>query len=425
MLVGRTRLDAAILGALLIGVLAVPAAALAQDGDPTAEPTARMRFLAGHRFGPTDLLVGGEPVYEGLDYGAITDYVDVPAGAFVLEADGPQSTEASVDLEAAGHYTAVLVPVEGGVELAVVADRPKPKAGKAQVRVVSLCAECGPIRYDALYHKKALAKTLDYGKGKRAGKYVPVKAGPLQLVAAVRGADDALADFDPLDIAPGTSHSLFVVGQDPSAVMLVPALDAAITSARFLNASREPYVVDVYVDGKRMAKRIYPGQAATKPSQLLAGEHLVQVVEAGQEPADGTIHEGVVDFPAGAVAVEAVAGESLEAVPMPTSRATKPRTSRIRFAHVDPEIPAVDIELRGMEPVLGLEPGSWTDYLTVPGNSSYAWIRPSDDPASIYHELPLDLGPNQNVTAYLGGSPQVPTVELVIVSDPVAKGKKK
>ena len=75
--------------------------------------------------------------------------------------------------------------------------------------------------------------------------------------------------------------------------------------------------------------------------------------------------------------------------------------------------------------VLGLEPGSWTDYLTVPGSSSYAWIRPSDDPASIYHELPLDLGPNENVTAYLGGSPDIPSVELVLVSDPLAKGKKK
>lgn len=425
MLLGRTRFLTCALGAALIGALAVPAAVLGQEGEATTEPTAKMRFLAGHRFGPTDLLVGGEPIYVGLGYGAITDYVDVPAGVFVLEADGPQSTEASVDLKADDHYTAVLVPVEGGVELAVVADTPKPKAGKAQARVVSLCAECGPVRFDALGQKKALAKTLDYAKGKRAGKYVPVRTGPLQLVADVRGADDTLPDFDTVDIAPGTSHSLFVVGQDPSAVMLVPALDAAISSARFLNASREPFVVDVYVDGMKVAKRIYPGQAARKPSQLLAGEHLVQVVEAGQKPAAGTLREGAVDFPFGAVAVEAVAGTSLEALPMPTSRATKPETSRIRFAHVDPEIPAVDIELRGMEPVLRLEPGQWTDYMTVPGNSSYAWIRPSDDLASILHEVPLDLGPNENVTAYLGGSPEIPSVDIVIVSDPVAKAKKK
>jgi len=317
------------------------------------------------------------------------------------------------------------VPVEGGVELVVVADKPKPSAGKAQARVVSLCAECGPVRYDALYHKKALAKKLDYAKGKRAGKYVPVKSGPLQLVAGVRGADDPLAGFETVDIAPGTSYSLFVVGQGPSAVMLVPALDAAISSARFLNASREPIVADVYVDGRKVAQRIDPGQAANKPSQLLAGEHLVQVVEAGMKPAAGTLHEGVVDFPAGPVAVEVVAGKSLEALPMPTSLASKPKTTRIRFAHVDPEIPAVDIELRNMEPVLRLEPGQWTDYMTVPGNSSYAWIRPSDDVSSIFHEVPLDLGPRENVTAYLGGSPEIPSVDIVIVSDPFAKGKKK
>ncbi len=192
-----------------------------------------------------------------------------------------------------------------------------------------------------------------------------------------------------------------------------------------MNASREPSVVDVYVDGKKVAKRIFPGQAAAKPVELLAGDHFVQVVETGKKPSAGALVEGTVEFPRGAVGVEAVAGESLEAVNVPTSTAPKPKVSQIRFAHIDPEIPAVDIDLRGMEPIVGLEAGEWTDYMTVPGNSSYVWIRPSDRPQDIYHEFPLDLGPGENLTGYLAGSPDIPTVEVVIVSDPVAKAKKK
>lgn len=420
----RSTLASAIVVAM---AMTMPAAVFGQGSDESAadSPTAKLRFLAGNRFGPTDMLIDGEPVFEDLVYADISDYVDVPAGEIALEAAGFQPAERTLALKPDTAYTAVLVPVADGVEIALVADSPKPKAGQARVRVVSLCPECTSVDYDAAGVKKPLAKRLDYAKGKLAGEYMKVKPGQLQLLARAKGADEPLAGFDPVTVDPGTSHSLFVVGQDAAGVTLVPAMDAAISSARFMNASREPKVVDIYLDGKKVVKRLFPGQAAQKPVDTLAGDHLVQVVETGTKPAKGSLVEGMAAFPRGAVAIEAVAGESLEAVNIPTSKAPKPKTSRIRFAHIDPEIPAVDIDLRGMDPILGLEVGEWTDYMTVPGNSSYVWIRPSDDPMGIYHEFPLDLAPGENLTGYLAGSPDIPTVEVVLVPDAYAKSKKK
>lgn len=435
--------------AVLVALLAIPGAAFAQDtetpGTPEiTEPTepvemARVRFLFGSPHGTLDVYVGGEIMLEGFELGQATDYMDVPAGKQLFEVTGqgmslsevqgsygtglfPNSAEATQKLKAGAAYTAVInTNGGGGTEFKFIKDNPKPKAGQAFVRVVSLCPVCGPINYTTAGSKKPLAK-LHYSQDKLAGKYAKVKPGEVDLIPRIEGLSRTAFELDPITIEPGTSSSLFVIGENGAVMTLLPVVDAALSSARFMNASRMPPVLDVYVDGKKRAKRLAPGQAALKASNLLAGEHLVQVVEVGKKPADGTLAEATVLFPAGATAVEVGAGETIEAVAAPTAVAPKAKTPRIRFAHVDPEIPAVDIEIDGVDNIEGLAVGEWTDYITMPGDSSYLWVRPANT-GGIYHEMPLDLGPG-NSTAYLGGSPDIPSVDFVFVEDKVAKKKK-
>ena len=201
----------------------------------------------------------------------------------------------------------------------------------------------------------------------------------------------------------------------------VAVLDGEAASALFVNASREPTVVDVYVDGKKVAKKLSSRQAAPKASNMLFGEHLVQVVETGKTATDGLLGEATIDFPIGATAVEVFAGDTLEAVPIVANRVPKAETPQIRFAHVDPEIPPLNIEIEGFDPIEALAVGEVTDYITLPGDSSYVWIRLASKPETIYHETPLELTSGQNVTAYLGGSSAIPSVDFVLVVDPVAK----
>jgi|GEM_PF-4499938 len=448
----------AIVIAALIALLVIPGSAFAQEAEPvesaesmaSAEPaeeaaspkTARVRFLHGSLHGPIDAYVGGELMLEELEFGQISDYMDVPAGEQLLEVVGqgmrldeargmygtgvfPNIAEATQKLKAGATYTAVVnLSDASGTEFLILKDKPKPAAGKAMVRVVGgICEACGQLDYAVEGSRKMLAENLHYDDDRYAGKYLKMKPGELDVILRVHGNKKPAADFEPVVLEPGTSNSLYVVGRlDNRTVTLVPAVDAALSSARFMNASRVPPVLDVYVDGKKVAKRLGPGQAAPKASNLLSGNHLVQVVEVGKKPVDGTLAEATMSFPAGAVAVEVGAGESIEAVSAPTGVVAKAKTPQIRFAHVDPEIPAVNIEIEGLDPVEGLAVGEWTDYLTLPGDSSYLWIRPADDPNGIYHEMPLDLGPG-NYTAYLGGSAAIPTVEFVIVKDKAARKK--
>ncbi|MEA2026231.1 MAG: DUF4397 domain-containing protein [Chloroflexota bacterium] len=439
--------------AVLIALLVMPGLALAQEAEEpvtSADPAevvapvemAGVRLLHGHAHGPADFFVDGELLHEGLEFGQITDYLDVPAGKRLLQAVGegmttdqlgdqlgsgvfPDSAAATLKLKAGARYTAVANGAGPGIEIKLIQDKAKPKVGQAQARVVSLCYACGPMSYSIAGSKKPVAKYLHYPEGKLVGKYAKVKPGEVDLIPRVVNGPGQAADFEPVSIDPGTVMTLFVLGSEPASITLVSAVDAAISSARFMNASRVPPVLDVYVDGKKAAKRLGPGQSAPKVANLLSGEHLVQVVEVGSKPARGTLAEATVSFPAGAVAVEVGAGESIEAVTAPTSVVAKAKTPQVRFAHIDPEIPAVRIEIEGLDPVERLELGEWTDYITLSGDSSYLWIRPADDPNGIYHELPLDLVAGENYTAYLGGSATIPTVDLVIARDAVArKGKK-
>ena len=457
----RTRFgtpSVAIVIAALVALLVIPGSAFAQEAESvestepmaSAEPaeeaapveTAKVRFLHGSLHGPIDAYVGGDLMLEGLEFGQISDYMDVPVGGQLLEVVGqgmtldeargmygtgvfPNIAEATQTLKADAAYTVVVnLSDASGTEFLILKDKPKPAAGKAMLRVVGgICEACGQLDYAIEGSRKMLAQNLHYDDDRFAGKYLKLKPGELDVSLRVHGNKKPAADFEPVVLEPGTSNSLYVVGRlDNGTVTLVPAVDAALSSARFMNASRQPPVLDVYVDGKKVAKRLGPGQPAPKASSLLSGEHLVQIVEVGKKPADGTLAEATVDFLPGATAVEVGAGESIEAMSAPASVAAKAKTPQIRFAHIDPEIPAVNIEIEGLDPVEGLAAGEWTDYITLPGDSSYLWIRPADDPNGIYHEMPLDLGPG-NSTAYLGGSAAIPTVDFVIVKDKAAKKK--
>jgi hypothetical protein len=463
--------SALIISAALIALLLIPAGVLAQEAEPSepaesaaptesAEPAAtetteeapppamaKVRFLHGAQAGPLDLYVDGELLATMGGFGEIGDFMEIPAGKPLLEiwdsgVDPVAAKAAGGDLADMGYAkakaklkadtmsTIVATPDQGGfTEIKVVGHKPKPAAGKALVSFVNLCSNCEPLTVvpDGTKAKKAVAKKAIAKKAKYAkpSKAKAVEPGELDLQVLEGKKLKKAADPDAVMLDPDTIYTLFGIGwtQADQPYAIVPAVDAQSSSVRFLNASRQPPVVDVYVDGKKVAGRLGPRHPAPKLANVLSGEHLVQVTEVGKKPADGLISEATVMFPAGTVASEIGAGESIEAVAAPASLAAKAATPQIRFAHIDPETPAVNIEIEGLDPVEGLAVGEWTDYMPLPGGESYLWIRPADDPGGIYHETPFGVDPG-NSTVFVGGSAAIPTVEIVVSPDPVLKAKK-
>jgi hypothetical protein len=418
----------------LIIPLVIPVSAFAQDteaADPASaetteeapQETAMVRFLDGSHSMNMDFYVDDAPMVTGLEDGGITEYMEVPAGKHrVSVAANDQSSldEATVKLKANTRTTVAGISGEDSAATVVqyVQDKPKPAVGSSRLRIVNLCSNCGTVDVmpDAS-KKQRLAKMLDFPK---STKYMKVKPGELDLM--VRSGEDTW-DLDPIAIEASTAGTLFLTRWIVDGTFLpIFVTDAGASTLMFLNPAREGAPVDVYVDAELVAQKLGPG-SMRKPVALPSGEHLVQVVAAGTMPADGALVEADLDLEPGPLAMIVGVGSAVEAVPVPTSRGPGAETPRIRFVHADAETPSIDIELRDLAPVLNLEFGEATDYITLAEESSYFWIRPADGSGGPFHEAPLDLGPG-NYTAYVGGTPEPPTIDIAVVQDKLAKTKK-
>ncbi len=426
---------------VLVALLVTPPSALAQAVEPSespdaaivteapeAVPMAKVRFLHGSHAGLLEFQIDDTSMVEDLDMGQVSEYMDIPAGAHVvsIKAAGPGGAELDRSKLKLKANTLTTIVGNDGVhdssvtEVRVLTDKPKPVVGRTQLRIVDLCSNCSGV--DVMTDtskKKPMAKKLGFPK---ATKYMKVAPGELDLMVRPGDTNQQTWDLDPITLEPNSANTLFLVRWVIDGTFLpVVAVDAAASSLLALNASREGPALDVYVDGKLATKKLAPGQAG-KSMKALSGEHLVQVVEAGTDPADGSLAEGQVTLEPGALAMIVGVGSSLEAVAAPMTKARAAKTPQIRFVHADADTPTVDIDLQDLDLIEGLAFGDMTEYVTLPGDSSYFWIRPNDGSGGPFHEAPLDLGPG-NYTAYLGGSANDATVEFVIVRDAVAKKK--
>lgn len=420
----------------LIIPLAIPVPAMAQDAEVTepesaetttaapARDTALVRFLDASHAGSMDFHVDDTPLVVGLPDDGISGYMEVPAGKrriTVVANDPPSTDEATVKLKAGTKTT--IAGTSGDHDssvtlVRVVKDKLKPVVGSSRLRIVNLCSNCDGV--DVLpdgKKKPRLARKLGFLKATKDLKLPP---GELDLMVKPGDKNQQTWDLEPIELEDSTAATLFLtrwIIDDTFKPILVTEAGASTLMA--LNPARDGMPVDVYVDGKLAAQKLGAG-SFRKPVKLSSDEHLVQVVETGTDPADGVLAEELLDLEPGPRAMVVGVGSSLETAPALTSRAPAAKTPRIRFVHADAETPALDIELRDLDPVLDLEFGETTEYITLADQSSYLWLRPADGSGGPFHETPLDLGPG-NYTAYVGGTPEPPTIDMVIVPDKTAK----
>lgn len=440
MRVFRLRSMALILAVGLVTPLCVPPAATAQDDGATepgaadapdpasAQKMALVRFLDASHADSMDFYVDDAPMVVGLSGEDISGYMEVPAGKrrFSLVATDPPSTdEATIKLKPGSRTTIAGTPGNNDSSVSVIRaikDKPKPVVGSSRLRIVNLCSNCGGV--DVLRDgkkKQRMAKGLPYGKATKDLKMAP---GQLDLRVKPGDGNQRTWDLEPIELENSTAGTLFltrwIIDETFKPVYVT---DAGASTLMALNPAREGVPVDVYVDGALAAQKMGAG-SMRKPVKLASGEHLVQVVESGTDPTDGVLAEGSLELEPGPHAMIVGVGSTLEATPAVTARAAGADTPRIRFVHADAETPTLDIELRDLDPVLDLAFGESTDYLTLADQSSYAWLRPADGSGGMLHEMPLDLGPG-NYTAYIGGTAEPPTIDMVIVRDEVAGAKKR
>lgn len=242
---------AALLGA---GALALAAVSpVAADGHE-----AMVRVLHGSPDTPSvDVYVGAEndlagaakvDALSGAEFGDITAYVGVPAGAYAIKVCATADPTAcpievpSLNVEAGTMYTIAASDLLASIDANVFVDAPANDPASAQVRVVHLSADTPAV--DVLTQDRS-ATVVDNLAYPDATDYLALSAGSYDLVVCAN-ADNSVCPLDPgaLDLAAGTAYSVFAIGSlagaNGSALTAVVAVDATFEAEAEPEAEATP-----------------------------------------------------------------------------------------------------------------------------------------------------------------------------------------
>jgi len=210
------------------------------DGENQPEPTGRLRVAHASPDAPdVDVLLDGTEVLSGVPFGAVSDYLEVPAGELPLSitAAGDPNTvafEGPVTVEADVDYTVAAIGElsERTFRPLVLTDDVEPERGGARLRVVHASPDAPAVDVTADDAAQTLVDGLEFGA---ASEYRSLSPGETTVeVRPDSESDDNPfdAEFD-VDLRPNRAYTAiaggyFTAGDEPTDEQfgLVAAVDA-------------------------------------------------------------------------------------------------------------------------------------------------------------------------------------------------------
>lgn len=179
-----------------------------------------------------DVFANGGAILEGVEFGAISPYLEVPAGEYQIQvAPAGAGAEAAV-IDAMltfgpGSWTTVAAANDvANIQPLVFTDpAPVPAADAARVRAYHASATAPrrvDIAPDGVGRKKAAIKKLQFGRGSRV---LELPAGSLDLDIRQPNKKKVLLDIAPLELEAGKVYSVFAV-TGPNGVTVIANVDA-------------------------------------------------------------------------------------------------------------------------------------------------------------------------------------------------------
>ncbi|WP_380676967.1 DUF4397 domain-containing protein [Salinigranum sp. GCM10025319] len=340
-----------------------------------------------------DVSVDGSTVLEGVTFGAVSAYLDVPVGTRTVQiaaADDPSTVAFEGDLDVTeGTFTVAAVGelAEDTFEPLVLSDdNAVPADDTTRVRVVHASPDAPAV--DITAGGDALFDGVAYGES----GYVEVPAGTYTL--NVRGDTESndgesVASFD-VELVGGTVYTIFAAGylspdDEPAGTAFGPiaAVDAGAggggivqnmggmdgdVALRVAHLSPDAPNVDVLVDGSAVLEDV-PFGAVSDYLSLSAGSYQVTVQAAG-DPST-VVFDQSLDLQPGAYTAAAIGELDSEAengftVSILTDDTSAPAddTARLQIVHASPDAPAVDITVESTGDVL-VDGAAFGDAATV------------------------------------------------------------
>lgn len=189
------------------------------DGEDQPDPTGRLRVAHASPDAPNvDVSLGGERVLADVPFGAVSSYLEVPAGtatATITPAGDPDTAvfEGAVTVEADTDYTVAAIGELSGETFRpqVLVDDNEIKRGRARVRIVHASPDAPAVDVTVDNAASTLVDGLGFGE---ASEYLPLHAGRQTIeVRPDSESDDNPfdAEFD-VDLRPNRVYTVFAEG---------------------------------------------------------------------------------------------------------------------------------------------------------------------------------------------------------------------
>ncbi|WP_173918223.1 DUF4397 domain-containing protein [Halobacillus sp. Marseille-Q1614] len=185
---------------------------------------------------------------------------------------------------------------------------------------------------------------------------------------------------------------------------------------RVLHASPDAPDVDVYVNGQPMLEGFSYKQRSNYVT-VPAGQYQIDIYPAGQT--NQPVLSQMVEVGAGNKYTVAAAGpvSSLQLIAVIDSDSVSSGKAKVRFWHLSPNAPAVDIAVKGGEVLFRNVPfGKATRYLSLPPTTTDLEVRVAGTPNVVLTIPDATLNPNQAYTAVaLGFVGEQPPLEAIFI----------
>ncbi|WP_084509902.1 DUF4397 domain-containing protein [Haloplanus natans] len=382
-----------------------------------------------------DVYADGSAVLEDVAFGAVSDYLEVPAGERQLRItpagqSGTTVFEGAVPVESGTAYTVAAVGEVGDMAdqpfepLVLEDDNSDPGGDMARVRLVHASPDAPAVDVTLASNGDVLFDGVAFGES----GYVTVPAGDYTL--QIRGDTDSndgdvVAEFDvsldggqvytgfaagylsPDDEPADTAFDLIVANDTGGGMMESP--DPA--SLRVAHMSPNAPNVDIYADGSAVLEDVAFG-AVSDYLEVPAGERQVRITPAGQSGT--TVFEGAVPVESGTAYTVAAVGEVGDMADQPfeplvlTDDNSDPGDdmARVRLVHASPDAPAVDVTLASNGDALfdGVAFGE-SGYVTVPAGDYTLQVRGDTDSndGDVVAEFDVSLTGGGVYTAFAAG----------------------
>jgi hypothetical protein len=343
---------------------------ITSPGEPTTYSYVRVAHLSPDA-PAVDVWVDGAVALQDVAFGGFSSYLKLSAGNHRIQVSPANQTspiviDAEVTLITGNYYTVAATGRLAGIAPTVLVDSVSRETGKARIRFVHAGPDAPSVDI-TLADGTVLFPDVQF---REAGTYLAVPGGTYDLQVRLAGTQTVALSFGDVPLSNNTTYSVFAVGllsdgslkatvsvDSPGTGSTTVDLEPATATLRVAHLSPDAPSVDIHLDGQLVAGLAgVPFKAVSGYLTVGAATHNVQVYVAGTTT-NPVIDANVTLLPGKAYTVAATglvgSGDLSPLVLLDNRSGTTSGNSLVRFVHLSPDAPNVDIKVKNGPTLFG------------------------------------------------------------------------